>query len=609
MVHRGPDDAGSFLYIDGDLHVGLGHRRLSILDLSERGRQPMATSDGNLVIAFNGEIFNYKELAKDLAETRGCRFVSGTDTEVLLLAVLEWGLEETLERVRGMYAFVLFDRQKQNVTLVRDPLGVKPLYYRLSPSGIVFASEIKAILAAPDAEATINLAALSHYLTFSNVPPPDTLFLGVKKLESGSWLRLDGDGVETRGRYWDPARFNTSTTGITEEDCVAELRRLLRQSVVRRMVSDVPFGAFLSGGLDSSLNVALMAEVLDRPVTTFSIAVESDPMAELSFARQIAREFHTDHHEVTIGDEEFLALLPKLAYLQDEPLADPVCVPLYYLSQCARESGTTVIQVGEGSDEIFAGYPLYHRFASWENGIYALFMRLPHGLKRMVSGFSRPVASAALSDALARAAEDEPLFLGNAVAFWDREKQHLVADGEADLPRSSAYIQHLASDLARHDGLERIVRIELTNRLPELLLMRVDKMSMAHSIETRVPYLDEDVVEFVLKMPAEIKWKDGEPKYILKKAAAGLVPQSVINRTKRGFCGSATDMLSDRVIDRCSEIIHGCGLMHDHFSMDFIDALFAAQKAKKRFNNFKIWNLTNLAVWYETWFAGNACKR
>src|SRR5262245_2655879 len=393
MMHRGPNDAGLFLHRDADLFVGLGHRRLSIIDLSELGRQPMTTADAKLWIVFNGEIFNYAELRRLLQQSGRYAFRSQTDTEVILYGVREWGLDGCLKRLRGMYAFALFDAAEGSLTLVRDPVGVKPLYYSQQRVGFVFASEIKAILAAPDVKASLNNEALYHYLTFANAPAPLTFFEGIQKLEAGTYLTLDRRGRVRQARYWDPSTF-TPQSSIGEDEAVTELRRLLRQAVARRMVSDVPFGAFLSGGVDSSLNVALMAELLHNPVETFSVGIKGDPSNEFQYARQVAEQFGAYHHEVTIDEDDFLNFLPSMPYVQDEPLADPVCVPIYYLSKLAHDAGTPVIQVGEGSDELYAGYQTYHSFVKWERQWFSPYRALPGFLRqilyRVADGYVRP---------------------------------------------------------------------------------------------------------------------------------------------------------------------------------------------------------------------------
>jgi len=604
MATRGPDDAGVWLHHNGSVSVGLGHRRLSIIDLSPLGHQPMSTSDETLWIVFNGEIFNYRELRDVLLRTGRYSFRSQTDTEVILYAVREWGLEGCLTRLRGMYAFSLYDTTDNSLTLVRDPLGVKPLYYIHQNNFVAFASEIKAILAVPGVKKQLNDTALYHYLTFSNTPAPFTLFDGILKLEAGTYLRIDRNLRATQTRYWNPAEFLSDSDECSEHEYIVELRRLLRQSVARRMVSDVPFGVFLSGGVDSSLNVALMAEQMDRPVETFSIGIKNDNLNEFHYAQRVAKHFGTNHHEVLIDQDDFLSFLPNMPFFQDEPLADPVCVPIYYLSKLARESGVPVIQVGEGSDEIFAGYAAYHLFTGWRNAAYKKYTAQPRWLQSLTSRILGRHLSPEYKDALRRSAEGSPFFMGNAVAFWDCEKPALLAHA-ADDTSSSRWISRISSALPPMDPLRRIINIELTNRLPELLLMRVDKMSMANSIETRVPFLDEDIVEFGLKMPSHLKYRNGQAKYVLKKAAEGILPDEIIYRKKIGFCGSATNMLTEKLATFAYDTIAQCPLMMQRFNMAYIDKLFDNYKSQRRFNSFKIWNLLNLALWYNCWFDGS----
>jgi asparagine synthase (glutamine-hydrolysing) len=601
MSHRGPDDSG--VYVDYNEHtfLGLAHCRLSIIDLSVLGHQPMSTADGALTIVFNGEIFNYLELREELAAC-GCKFNSKSDTEVLLYAIREWGLDKCLKRIRGMYAFAVYDRREQSLLLARDPLGVKPLYLYQQGKTIAFASEIKALLAMPGIQRKLNYQSLYHYLTFANAPAPETFFEGITKLEAGNWLRVDSTGRFEKKQYWEASNFSAHPKPLSDYEYVDEVRRLLRQSVARRMVSDVPFGAFLSGGVDSSLNVALMAELMDRPVDTFSIGIEGDPANEFLYARNVANRFGTHHHEITITDDDFISFLPQMPFFQDEPLADPVCIPLYYLSKLARDSGTIVVQVGEGSDEIFSGYQMHSYFNRIDQLYYQPYLRLPHFFKKFVYGLANGKASAEKVDCLRRAINNDPLFLGNAIAFWDEEK-NLLLKSEYAGQTSSYLIRKLKDSLDINDSLLSIINIELKNRLPELLLMRVDKMSMAQSIETRVPFLDEDLVEFALQIPSELKFKNGISKYILKKAAEGIIPNDIIYRKKIGFCGSATSMLSKKMINFAREEILSSTLTSEIFNQNFIESIFNNHKSSKRFNSFKIWNLLNLIIWHKCWFS------
>jgi len=601
MVHRGPDDSGYYLADDHDRQIGLAHRRLSIIDLSPRGRQPMATTDGKLRIVYNGEVFNYRELRDELETRHGVHFESHTDTEVILYGVRVWGLDVCLRRLRGMYAFALYDAEDRSLTLVRDPLGVKPLYYYQDDGSFVFASEIKAILTVPWVARRLDEAAMFHYLTFANSPAPQTLFDGIFKLEAATVLRLEANGRTRQTRYWDARRFTPTRETGDEQEYIDEIRRLLRQSVKRRMVSDVPFGVFLSGGVDSSLNVALMAEQMSRPVETFSIGIQDDPLNEFEQARVIAQKFGTRHHEIEIDSTAFIDFLPRMAWLQDEPLADPVCVPIYYVSKLAREAGVPVIQVGEGSDEIFAGYEVFHLFDGWRNRLYNAFRSLPSALRSLPHRVLAGKLAPQWTDLLRRARFRQPFFIGNAVAFWDSEKSSLLS-APAGVAASSQVIEDIVASFPRTEHLWEITNIELRNRLPELLLMRVDKMSMANSIETRVPFLDEDLVEFALQIPARLKYRKGVAKYILKKAAEGILPDEIIYRRKRGFCGSATNMLSVRLHAFAKEVVLGSPLIRERFNREYIETLFARAESQARFNNFKIWNLMNLALWHEHWF-------
>jgi asparagine synthase (glutamine-hydrolysing) len=600
MVTRGPDDAGAYVHRDERLFVGLGHRQLLSGKSSQSGHQPLGTVDGSLVIALDGEIFNSLEMRAEL-DAKGCTFRSHASSEVLLNGIREWGLEECLRRIRGAYAFALFDKRDGSLTLARGPLGVKPLYLHRLGKTIAFASEIKALLAMPGMRKNLNQQSLYHYLTFANAPTPDTFFTGISKLEAGCWLRFDSAGRLEKKPYWDSSSFSSHAKPLAEQEYVEEVRRLLRQSVARRMVPDAPVGAFLSGGVDSSLNVALLAELTDRPVDTFSIGVEGDPASEFAHAGRVAERFGARHHEITITDNDFIAFLPSMPYLQDEPIADPACVPAYYLSRLARDSGTTLIHVGEGSDEIFSGYEMHHYFNRIDRTYYQRYLKLPRLLKSPVQRLAGGRFSAEKGDSLRRAITGDPLFLGNAIAFWDSEKSQLLSRPYTG-QTSSGLIRDLKKKLNIADPLLSIINIELKNRLPELLLMRVDKMGMAQSIETRLPYLDQDLVEFALQIPSDLKFKNGESKYILKKAAEGILPDDIVYRKKQGFCGSATTMLSDRVSRYARDTVLSSTMASDLFNRSSLEQLFVNHGTRKRFNSFKVWNLLNLVLWHDSWF-------
>jgi asparagine synthase (glutamine-hydrolysing) len=376
------------------------------------------------------------------------------------------------------------------------------------------------------------------------------------------------------------------------------------------MMSDVPYGAFLSGGVDSSLNVALMAELADRPVSTFSVAIEGDAASdELGFARAIAQKYGTRHHEVVIGEQDFLDYLPKLVWHQDEPLADPVCVPLHAISEAARQSGTKVVQVGEGSDELFAGYTSYAFFSDFYRRAWRPYQVLPGILRRTIAGGARYLLSTDRADVLQRAADSAELFWGGAVPFYDSQKRLLLRDG---LGASSATdgrraVDALYADVDAHtphaSQLERMIGIELRQRLPELLLMRVDKVTMGSSLEARVPYLDHKLVEFALAIPADVKYRHGVTKWVLKRVAerAGL-DRELVYRKKRGFCGSASNMLTPRLIERAEQDILDSPLARERFELGFIRRMFAEQRSGRADHNFRLWNLWNLVAWHACWF-------
>ena len=363
MRHRGPDDEGTWIAPAGD--VGLGHRRLAIVDLSAAGRQPMGNEDGSVQVTYNGEIYNHEALRAEL-ERRGHRFRSRCDTEVLAHLWEEHG-PDMVDRLVGMFAFAIRDEAADTVFVARDRLGIKPLYWLDDGRTFACASEIKALLPLL-ARREVDEVALRHYLTFVAVPPPRTLFAGVSKLAPASTLLIGRDGPQAPRRYWDPLAARADYDG-TAIDWAAELRFRLERSIDRRMMSDVPVGVFLSGGVDSSTNVALMSRLVDHPIDTFSIGFDgAERYNEFAWARRVAEQFGTDHHEVSIGPDDLWGFLPDLVHHQDEPIADPVCVPLHFVARLAKQHGVTVVHVGEGADELLAGYPTYVQALAMEQG-------------------------------------------------------------------------------------------------------------------------------------------------------------------------------------------------------------------------------------------------
>src|SRR5579859_5377574 len=582
IQHRGPDADGYF--VSPDHQVGLGFRRLSIVDLST-GDQPMSNEDDSVWLVFNGEIYNHADHRPRL-EARGHRFRSRGDGEVILHLYEEFG-PDCVDHLRGMFAFALWDSRRRRLLLARDRIGVKPLYFAALPHTFLFGSEIKALLGHPALSPRLNEPALSLYLTFAATPAPRTLFEGVEKLPPGHRLIVDaGSGRRTLERYWqplpDPAELARRRA---PEEYVERLEGLVRESIGLRMMSDVPYGAFLSGGVDSSLNVALMAELADRPVSTFSVAIEGDSASdELGFARAVAQKYCTQHHEVVVREQDFLDYLPELVWHQDEPLADPVCVPLHAISEAARRNGTKVVQVGEGADELFAGYTSYAFFTDFHRRLWQPYRYVPGFVRSLVARGASHLLSLDRADVLDRAAQDGELFWGGAIPFYGAHARALFGPGFRASGQGREAVDALYADVdAAIPGasqLDRMIGIELRQRLPELLLMRVDKVTMGSSLEARVPYLDHKLVEFALAVPAEVKYRDGVTKWVLKRVAERVgLDRELVYRRKRGFCGSASNMLSPRLLARAEEEILDSAFARARFDVSFIRKMFAEQRA------------------------------
>ncbi|MGA8291669.1 MAG: asparagine synthase (glutamine-hydrolyzing), partial [Rhodoplanes sp.] len=427
MQHRGPD--GGAQWIDPRGRVGLGHRRLSIIDLSNAATQPMATPDGRFVVTFNGEIYNHAEIRREL-EALGRRDwrTDHSDTEVLLFAFREWGID-CLSRFRGMFGFAIWDNQERRLWLVRDRIGIKPIYYARRADRLSFASEIKALIEDPQQGREMDETALFHYLSLMTTPSPMTLFRGVNKLPGGCWLRLDPDGAIEVRRYWDIWDNVVPMIDRSDDDIAAEIRAMLETAVRYRKVSDVPVGVFLSGGIDSSTNAAMFAKGETRPIKTFSIGYEEDYGSyknELHYARKMASLIGSDHHELRLKLDDLLSFVPTLIHLQDEPIADPVCVPVYYVSKLARDHGVIVTQVGEGADELFCGYPWWQRVLKSR---HLSELPMPRGLRRFgVRALDRSGhGDHYFREMLRRAANDEPFFFSGAETFTDYRKTQLLS--------------------------------------------------------------------------------------------------------------------------------------------------------------------------------------
>jgi len=602
MAHRGPDGGGAWLSPDG--RVGLGHRRLSIIDLSAAADQPMSDADGSVWVVFNGEIYNHAELRREL-EAAGHRFrTDHSDTEVIVHGFKQWGID-CIQRFRGMFAFALWDARSRDLWLVRDRIGIKPLYWTRHGGQLRFASEIKALLADPSVPRAVNEDGLFHYLSFLTTPSPDTLFAGIHKLPGGTWLKIAGDGSLTERRYWDALERAEDLSGVDEVKISERIIAELRTSVALRKISDVPVGVFLSGGIDSSTNAALFSEG-GGTVKTFSIGYDREYGSytnELSYARRVADLVRAEHHELRLTVDDLIDFLPRMIELQDEPIADPVCVPVYYVSKLARDNGVIVCQVGEGADELFWGYPNWKRSLQLQR----LSDRLPVpnalrklgllGLRMLGKDQTQPY------DWLDRSASGKPIFWGGAEGFTHRGKMAILSprmrqqyagrtSWEALAPIRTRFEQHGKG----RGRLDWMTYLDLNFRLPELLLMRIDKMSMGVSLEGRVPFLDHRFVEMAMGIPEAVKTRNGTLKHILKRAVRGIIPDEIIDRPKQGFGVPVHEWLMEKLGTRAEEAVEGFLQ-----NTDYLDADAARALIRSRQGGPLAWYILNLAMWWERW--------
>lgn len=543
QFHRGPD--GGNLWISKDQKIGFGHRRLSILDLTENAAQPMTNGDQSVVLSYNGEIYNFMEIRQQLDQEFKIQWKADhSDTEVLLQAYLKWGLDSTLTRIRGMFAFAIWDQNINRLFLVRDRIGVKPLYYSNYKGRLAFASEIKALLVDAEIKRDVDTEAMFHYLSFLSTPAPQTLFAGIKKLEAGTYLTVDPSGGIKRTEYWDVWDHVDKNRFKSEPEILEAIRAELTEAVKMRKIADVPVGVFLSGGIDSSTNAALFSEMGQKPIKTFSIGYEGNHQTyqnELHYARKMAKTINSEHYELLLNEDHLFTFLPEMIHLQDEPISDPVCLPVYYVSKLARDNGVTVCQVGEGADELYWGYEtwkLHYKLNKLNNyPIPTLFKKGLMGLYKTMGKQHSPAV-----EALRRSIAGVPIFWGGADSFFDLEKHELLHSslknqfkGFTTWEALNPIYQNLRQKSPQSGYLDWMSYVDLKHRLPELLLMRVDKMSMGVSLEARVPFLDHKFVELSLSIPESFKTKNNISKYALKSAVRGLIPDELIDRKKQGF--------------------------------------------------------------------------
>jgi len=589
IEHRGPDDQGVTL----DRGVALGMRRLSIIDLAG-GHQPISGEDGSVSIVYNGEIYNFHEL-KDRLEAAGHTFKTHCDTETVLHGYEEFG-PDCLKDLRGMFAFAIWDAKKQVLFIARDRAGKKPLYYSVTRGGsLIFGSELKVLLQHPDVEREIDPKALDAYFTLGYIPDPYSIFKNVKKLPPGHYLTFSQGRLDVK-QYWD-FNFNPSES-LREEDYLEELRFLLDESVRLRLISDVPLGAFLSGGIDSSTIVGLMARHSAQPVKTFSIGFHEDSYNELKYARMTAQKFGTDHHEFFVTPE-ICSVVDELAWFMDEPFADQATIPNYVVSKLAREHVKVVLS-GDGGDELFAGYTRYivaQNRASFDlipktlrQGLGPLSKNLPHGTKGRNYLFNISL------DPVSR-------YLDSVSTFTSLNRESLYTRDFRDLVGTEGYVSSLFRDLSARvttgEPLDRLLYIDSKTYLPGDILAKVDRTSMAVSLEARAPLLDHKLIEFVGQMPAKLKLSGLESKHLLKKAVADLVPHEILNRPKQGFGVPIQDWINRQLRSRIREsLTEPRSQQRGYVEPGYINVLLNEHERGRRDHSDGLWALFMLELWH-----------
>ena len=592
--HRGPDEAGLYL---GE-GVGLGHRRLSIIDLSH-GQQPMVDEAAGLALNYNGELYNFPALKAEL-EALGVVFHSRSDTEVLLRAWQRWG-EACLTRLVGMFAFALWDMRARRIFLARDPIGIKPLYYGFTNNGdLVFASELKGLLAHPGVERRIDPQALEDYLALGYVPDPKCIYRGIFKLPPGHWLSWRaGEPTPLPRQYWD-VPFQ-QTAGVTLHEAAAQLRGLLDESVAGQMIADVPLGAFLSGGVDSSAVVASMSRASRQPVRTCSIGFDHGAFDETEYARRVADHLHTRHFEKCVSPDDY-SLLDTLATIYDEPFSDSSALPTYRVCELARTQVTVALS-GDGGDENFAGYRRY-RLHAWESGLRA---RLPQSLRKPVFGFlggiypkadwaPRPLRAKTTLQALARD-DAEAYFHSVSTTPWALRRQLYSAAFKRELQDYSAaevFRGHAARAPTDHP-LSLAQYLDFKTWLPGDILTKVDRASMAHSLEVRVPLLDHRLVEWASSLPPALKLRGSTGKYIFKKTLEPDLPHDVLYRPKMGFSVPLSAWLRGPLAQRAREaLLAGAVAECGYFEPAMLDRLLRQHASGRRDHAPTLWSLLML---------------
>lgn len=602
IAHRGPDDGGFYQ----SPHCILGHRRLRIIDLSPLGRQPMTNEDGSLWISFNGEIYNYLELRSELIRG-GHTFRSQSDTEVLLHLYEEEG-DKFLSRLNGMFAIALWDERKQRLLLARDRFGKKPIYYYSDGRRLLFGSELKALLVDSAVPRELDAEAISSYLSLGYIPSPGTVFRGLHKLPPASYMSVERDqagGIRLRGpqRYWD-LRYNPDPR-LTEEECATRIREILRDAVRIRMFSDVPLGAFLSGGIDSSCVVAMMAELSEQPVETFSIGFDEEAFDELRFAEVVAKKFETNHH-IFRCKPDVLEVLPVLVHHYDEPFADASAIPMYYVSKIARQLVTVALS-GDGGDETFAGYTRYDNgMRRWQLGqvLPDTFVR---GVFRVLTDLY-PVGSRGWGILHRNSLPPLESYMADVSQFQPRESDAILGraangwHGDWDV---FALARRLAAEAGSGEFLTQMQYIDQMLYLPDDILVKVDRASMAVSLEARAPLLDYRLAEFMATVPAEMRYRNRSKKYLLKKALTGVLPDEILHRKKMGFGVPLKEWFRKDAAGFARDVLLGRETRdRGIFDIREVELTLDRHAQGRRDFSAKLWTLVFFELWCRHWLDG-----
>jgi asparagine synthase (glutamine-hydrolysing) len=606
MAHRGPDDDG--FYSDGP--AGIGMRRLSIVDLAT-GHQPISNEDGSLTIVFNGEIYNHLSLREQLV-ARGHAYRTHSDTETIIHLYEEYG-RDCVQHLRGMFAFAIWDRNRKTLFIARDRLGIKPLYYKLSPERLLFGSEVKVILAHGGIRPEFDRSALPEFLAFGYLSGQDTFYTGIRKLLPGHTMEIGLNGKAEIRQYWDLDASSTHESR-DEDYYVSSYRELLEGAVNSHLMSDVPLGVFLSGGLDSSAVAALMTKIRREPIETFSVGYTEQTYSELPFARIVSDHIQSQHREVLVSEQDFFNALPYLIWHEDEPIVWPSSVSLYFVAKLARER-VTVVLTGEGSDETLAGYTRYAFTLKNASLDRAYRNVVPDALRR---GLRNAVATSPLLGATLRR-KLEHTFLAKDGASWAsfyfdnffsafaaaEQNELLTREFASEFASSTAYKNVLEYwEYSSGEMLQRLLYTDIKTYLVELL-MKQDNMSMAASIESRVPFLDHVLVEFATRIPREVQIEGLAGKTILKKAVEDILPHSTIYRPKLGFPTPWSGWLAGPRLETIREmLLEPRSLDRGYFRREAIERLFNEHRDKHRDHYDRIWRLLNLELWHRTCLEG-----